>query len=223
MCLQQTGQLTPILVSLVSKDSKAHSMLDPSGVTATGGGITVIHQPEHQLPIAVVTFEHPAYARHPAAAAMAQQLAAANPFGAMNPFGAGFGANFFGGGLGANPAALSRLKSTDSLALEHAVAAGACDVLDASVDAAAEAQRSAATAADSTVASAVPPAASLTLDVEVAAKSGGGGTREAKKWRVASRTVAAFSRRAAAGLGGSDEPLNDEEEAAIAELTSGGN
>ena len=81
-------------------------LLDPSGVTATGGGITVIHQPEHQLPIAVVTFEHPAYARHPAAAAMAQQLAAANPFGAMNPFGAGFGANFFGGGLGANPAAL---------------------------------------------------------------------------------------------------------------------
>ena len=48
-------------------------LLDPSGVTATGGGITVIHQPEHQLPIAVVTFEHPAYARHPAAAAMAQQ------------------------------------------------------------------------------------------------------------------------------------------------------
>ena len=32
MCLQQTGELTPILVSLVSKDSKAHSMLDPSGV-----------------------------------------------------------------------------------------------------------------------------------------------------------------------------------------------
>ena len=38
-----------------------------------------------------------------------------------------------------------------------------------------------------------------------------------KKWRVASRTVAMFSRRAAAGLGASDEPLNEEEEAMIAE------
>ena len=40
-----------------------------------------------------------------------------------------------------------------------------------------------------------------------------------KKWRVASRTVTMFSRRAAAGLGGSEEPLDDDEVAAIAELT----
>ena len=40
-----------------------------------------------------------------------------------------------------------------------------------------------------------------------------------KKWRVASRTVTMFSRRAAAGLGGGEEPLDDEETAAIAELT----
>ena len=40
-----------------------------------------------------------------------------------------------------------------------------------------------------------------------------------KKWRVASRTVTMFSRRAAAGLMNSEEPLDHEEEAAIAELT----
>ena len=41
-----------------------------------------------------------------------------------------------------------------------------------------------------------------------------------KRWRVAGHTVSAvFSRRAAAGLDGADEPLNEEEEAAIAELT----
>ena len=34
-------------------------LLDPSGVTATGQGVTVIHKPEFQLPIAVVTFEPP--------------------------------------------------------------------------------------------------------------------------------------------------------------------
>ena len=34
-------------------------LLDPSGVTRTGEGVTVIHQPEHQLPIAVIEFEVP--------------------------------------------------------------------------------------------------------------------------------------------------------------------
>ena len=37
-------------------------LLDPSGVTVTGGGVTVIHQSEHQLPIAVFAFDNP----HPA-------------------------------------------------------------------------------------------------------------------------------------------------------------
>ena len=40
-----------------------------------------------------------------------------------------------------------------------------------------------------------------------------------KKWRIASTTVAAFARRAAAGMSADDEPLDEEEEAAIAELT----
>lgn len=44
-------------------------------------------------------------------------------------------------------------------------------------------------------------------------------SRRAGKWRVASRTVTMFSRRAAAGLMHSEEPLDHEEEAAIAELT----
>ena len=39
------------------------------------------------------------------------------------------------------------------------------------------------------------------------------------KWRVASRTVTMFSRRAAAGLMDAEEPFDVEEEAAIAELT----
>ena len=43
-----------------------------------------------------------------------------------------------------------------------------------------------------------------------------------KKWRVASRTVTMFSRRAAAGLMNAEEPLDHEEEAAIAELTQHG-
>ena len=45
---------------------------------------------------------------------------------------------------------------------------------------------------------------------------------DAKKWRVANvvKSMTLFS-RGAAGLGGTDEPLNEEEEAAIAELTSG--
>lgn len=40
-------------------------LLDPSGVTATGQGVTVIHKPEFQLPIAVVTFEPPSGRGHP--------------------------------------------------------------------------------------------------------------------------------------------------------------
>ena len=43
-----------------------------------------------------------------------------------------------------------------------------------------------------------------------------------KKWRVASRTVTMFSRRAAAGMMNSDMALDEEEQAAIAELTQHG-
>ena len=57
-----------------------------------------------------------------------------------------------------------------------------------------------------------------TLPVEEAASP----SAQTRKWRVASRTVTMFSRRAAAGMSPDDEPLNEEEEAAIAELTSGG-
>lgn len=55
-------------------------LLDPSGVTATGAGVTVIHRPEFQLPIAVVTFEPPS---------------AHDLFAGVNPFAAA--ANLFSG------------------------------------------------------------------------------------------------------------------------------
>ena len=67
--------------------------------------------------------------------------------------------------------------------------------------------------AEAVLAGAIDP---FVLPVEEATK-----VNQTKKWRVASRTVTMFSRRAAAGLGATDEPLNEEEEAAIAELTSG--
>ena len=57
----------------------------------------------------------------------------------------------------------------------------------------------------------------------LALPSAGQDAEPPKKWRVANvvKSVTLFS-RGAAGLGGTDEPLNEEEEAVIAELTSGG-
>ena len=132
------------------------------------------------------------------------------PQGAMPHHGAGpIGAGPIGAGpIGAGPAAIAREASTDSVAQECATAAGARAVLDAAAASADAAMPHRPGGASS--GTGVP--SRLPLDEEQ--------KNLATKWRVASRTVAMFSRRAAAGLAGGDEPLNDEEEAAIAELTS---
>lgn len=61
------------------------------------------------------------------------------------------------------------------------------------------------------------PVAPLTPEVQEG--SLGQQSAHLKKWRIASTTVATFARRAAAGMSAEDEPLDEEEEAAIAELT----
>lgn len=59
-------------------------LLDPSGVTATGSGVTVIHKPEFQLPIAVVTFEPPSGRMHPPAPGL--MWGSYPGFAGVNPF-----------------------------------------------------------------------------------------------------------------------------------------
>ena len=59
-------------------------LLDPSGVTATGSGVTVIHKPEFQLPIAVVTFEPPSGRMHPPAPGL--MWVSYPGFAGVNPF-----------------------------------------------------------------------------------------------------------------------------------------
>ena len=59
-------------------------LLDPSGVTATGSGVTVIHKPEFQLPIAVVTFEPPSGRVHPPAPGL--MWGSYPGFAGVNPF-----------------------------------------------------------------------------------------------------------------------------------------
>ena len=84
-------------------------LLDPSGVTATGQGVTVIHKPEFQLPIAVVTFEPPSGRMHPPAPGLMwgsyPGFAGVNPFmAAANPF-PGLGRTLSGAGPSAPAAA----------------------------------------------------------------------------------------------------------------------
>ena len=138
------------------------------------------------------------------------------------------GSNGKAAGGRAGAPTVARSGSTDSLAADEGRAAGAH--AHAVLDASDQAMKHAASGskrnmtprlagrvgekhAEAVLAGAIDP---FVLPVEEATK-----VNQTKKWRVASRTVTMFSRRAAAGLGATDEPLNEEEEAAIAELTSG--
>ena len=60
----------------------------------------------------------------------------------------------------------------------------------------------------------------MTLQLDASAAAAKTPNSSPGKWRVAS-VATVFSRRAAAGLDVNDEPFDEEEEAAIAALTSG--